>query len=218
LRTVAAKPFDRAEKKSNLSPIKTVFMDTYRDMLLEAYYIIDNTTHTLFNVAFKLCLMEELEGLEEWLDEVTPLPIDILDTMKDPLVLKMSGVVHKGYSVLEILGNLNAFTEAEITYEVEEKTTADLERELPVITRAVILKSLIRYYYEETCIAQFYLGQMCYLNGYHADEWHIHNIYDEEDYGDANVKAIAAFCRMAEELQEYMEATEISPFSPGPAE
>ena len=181
-------------------------METYRDMLICAYFTINNTVQTLFHFGMRLSLMDELKEVDGWIDDGTSLPVDILDTMKDPLVRKISVVVKQSVTILEALNNLNAFTEEEMMAE-EGEPIEETQGEPPVAARPGLLNKLYDYYFSETVLAQFYAAEMCYSNGYASrlDHSFCFDPYSGKYFNDENLEQIAAFCRLTDGLMEYID-------------
>ena len=181
-------------------------MEPYRDDLIDAYFTILNTVQMFFHFGMRISLMDELKELDGWIDDGIVLPVDLLDTMKDPLVRKISVVVKQSAAILEVLDNLNAFTDEEIMGELQQRTEETKEKQ-PVDTRPGLLNELYAYYFTETIEAEFYAAEMCYSNGYacRLDHSFCFDPYSGNYFNDENLEQIAAFCRLTDGLMDYID-------------
>lgn len=171
-------------------------MSLSRQKLLDAYFLMVSCQMAFFKIAINICLLDELKELDGFLDEEDEFHRDILDTMKDPIVIRIGQFIKETDQYLDQLDENNNFLDEELD-PYGEPLIPDCEEKLD---REGQLGLLALYFEDRVSRLKDYIGELCVIN----NQIPITNYENTELCDDEDIKSIAGFYAKGLQFVNYL--------------
>lgn len=171
-------------------------MNLYRKKLLEAYFLMESTQLVFFQIAFDICLLDELKGVKEYMDYQTDFPRDILGTMKDPFAQQVNQFIIETDPCLDILDNNNHFLDEEL----DELGPLRMPVSNIELTRQQYMLMLFLYFRDHVSELTKIIHELCHLSGLPP----ITDLTTTTNYEDEDIQALITFYIKGLELIRYI--------------
>jgi hypothetical protein len=184
--------------------------EEYRDMVSWGCEIISITRNILFTYGMDLAFAGELrEAGEATVGEKLELPVDILTTMNDPVLLRIGETVNRIWPMFDTLKNINAFSDDESGPEDRTDEWGEGEK-LPSfeVMYVKVLEEILDQLNTNSTSVYCILEELTkeddfYMEIKHKERYVEPHYYKEDD--DQNIRILAEFYELTSDLSDFIE-------------
>lgn len=157
---------------------------------------MQSTQLVFFQIAFDICLLDELKGVKEYMDDQTDFPRDILGTMKDPFAQQVNQFIIETDLCLDVLDNNNHFLDEEL----DESGSVRIPVSNIEFDRQQYMLLIVWYFKAHVSELQKIIHELCQI----SDLPPITDLTSTVNYEDEDIQALITFYIKGVEVIRYI--------------